>query len=179
MKRAVVILACLGIGIAVFFLVRQSAPESARQQSPAAPGGQQTTAVTPPPGDGPSPSVSQAELASRGSPLAGQLNAPDAPPDQDVVVLRDLIRQYLSALQRRPGPPIGDDADLVRALSGRNPLKLTVIPGNHPAINAEGRLLDRWGTPYLIHARSSQSYEVRSAGPDKRLFTADDFVAPP
>jgi hypothetical protein len=125
------------------------------------------------------PGVSQAELAKRGSPLAGELNSPDTAPQRDVQILHDLMNQYLTALQRRAGPPVGDDADLVRALTGRNPLKLTVIPPNHPAISKEGRLLDRWGTPYHVHALSSQSFEFRSAGPDRKLYTADDLIATP
>lgn len=115
-----------------------------------------------------------AGTSAAGSPLAAELHVgPD--PAEDVRILHGLIRQYLTALQRRAGPPIGDDADLVRALTGRNPLRMIVIPPGHPAISAEGRLLDRWGTPYHIHARSSASYEVRSAGADRRLFTADDL----
>jgi hypothetical protein len=65
----------------------------------------------------------------------------------------------------------------VRALTGRNPLRLIVLPPGHPAISAEGRLLDRWGMPYHIHSRSSTSYEVRSAGADRQLFTADDLIS--
>ncbi|HYF35266.1 MAG TPA: hypothetical protein VD994_08270 [Prosthecobacter sp.] len=122
--------------------------------------------------------ASQTEAARRGSPVAAKLNAPESSPEQDLVILRDLTSQYLTALQRRAGPPIGDDADLVRALTGRNPLRLTVIPPDHPAITPEGRLLDRWGTPYHVHARSAQSFEFRSAGPDRKLFTTDDLVLP-
>lgn len=177
MKRAAVVLVLLGIGAAVFLFLSQPVLES--------PSGRRTATPTPIPSKADSapqddpPQVPQAELARRGSPLAAQLNAPDTSPAQDVVILHDLIRQYVTALQRRAGPPIGDDADLVRALTGRNPLKLTVIPGDHPAISSAGRLLDRWGTPYHIHARSSQSFDIRSAGPDRKLFTSDDFTAAP
>ena len=177
MKRAALFLLLLvAAGGLLMLLVRQPRPSTLEAEprattataTPKAPAGTEEAA----------PAMSQAEAARQGSPLAARLNAPETPPAQDVVILRDLVSQYVTALQRRAGPPIGDDADLARALTGRNPLKLAVIPGDHPAISAEGRLLDRWGTPYHIHARSSQSFEFRSAGPDKRLFTGDDLVSP-
>lgn len=123
-------------------------------------------------------SISQVEQARTGSPLATELNAPNGSAAQDVDILRQLIGQYLTALQRKPGPPIGDDHDLVHVLTGHNPLHLTVIPATHPAISPQGRLLDRFGTPYLVHPVSSHNYQIRSAGPDRKLFTLDDVVAP-
>lgn len=116
---------------------------------------------------------------ARGSPLAAKLNAPGSDAQQDVETLLELLRQYLRPLHQRRGPPIGDDIDLVRVLLGRNPLKLVVLPANHPAISPDGHLRDRWGTPYFIHPRGYGEFEIRSAGPDRKLFTADDAVANP
>lgn len=136
-----------------------------------------TPASSSPQTDAPAPK-SQAEQARAGSPLAAKLNAPEGSAAQDVEIVRQLIHQYLTALQRNAGPPIGDDRDLVRVLTGRNPLHLTVIPATNPAISPQGRLLDRFGTPFLIHPLSSRSFQVRSAGPDRKLFTPDDVVIP-
>ena len=36
--------------------------------------------------------------------------------------------------------------------------------------------VDPWGTPYFFHQLSSTEMEIRSAGPDKRLWTDDDVV---
>jgi hypothetical protein len=127
----------------------------------------------------PSPSASSIKPRANSSPLAAQLNAPDGNAQQDVETLLELTRQYLHPMHRRAGPPIGDDIDLARVLTGRNPLKLVVIPPGHSALSADGHLRDRWGTPYFIHARASDAFEIRSAGPDKKLFTSDDAVANP
>lgn len=121
-------------------------------------------------------SLTQADLARRGSPLAAELNAPDQDAEKDVLVLQQLIGQYLTALQGKPGRPIGDNMDLTRALTGNNRLKMVAIPPGHPALGTGGRLLDRWGTPYHLHPVGGGLFSVRSAGPDRRLFTADDVV---
>ena len=117
------------------------------------------------------------DSSSEGSPLADELNSPNHPAEEDVEIVRQLIGQYLTAMQRRPGPPIGDDRDLVRVLTGKNPLRAVVISPTHRAIDREGRLLDRWGTPYHLHPLDATAISVRSAGPDRRLFTPDDLVA--
>ncbi len=114
-----------------------------------------------------------------GSPLAAELNAPGGRPERDVQVLHEILRQYLRLLHSRVGLPIGNDTDLLRALTGRNPMKLVFLPPTHPAVGADARLRDRWGTPYFIHPRGNAAFEIRSAGPDHRLFTDDDLVANP
>jgi len=147
---------------------------------PRGPASESRAAVTlpdssPAPADSRPPS--QAEIAQSGSPLAEDLGAPGRTAADDVETVRQIFGQYTTALQRRSGPPIGDNHDLVRVLSGANPLRLAALPPGHPLIDVEGRLLDRWGTPYHIHPLGATIISVRSAGPDRRLFTVDDLVA--
>lgn len=115
--------------------------------------------------------------ASTGTPLAAELHLPDRTAQQDVDILRQIIQQYFEAIQNRPGPPIGDDSDLARALQGRNPLRLIVVPATHPIFSTDGRMRDRFGTPYHLHPRSRHGIDIRSAGPDRKLFTEDDVVS--
>ncbi len=112
-------------------------------------------------------------------PLTQRLNHPQVPAAQDVQTVFSICDSYFTMLKAHEGPPIRDDADLVKALSGKNPTKLIFLPADHPAISPQGRLLDRWGTPYFIHQRKSRFFEIRSAGPDQKMFTPDDFLAPP
>jgi hypothetical protein len=123
--------------------------------------------------------LSREEALKQGSPLAQKLNAPGFTAQQDVEHLLEMIRQYERAMKQRRAHPIGNDMDLARVLSGKNALKITVIPPGHLALSADGHLLDRWGSPYFIHPRGQGAYEVRSAGPDKKRFTQDDAVANP
>ncbi len=133
--------------------------------------------ATPAPSAEPSPAPNLRRPG--GSPLAAQLNLPSNPPQRDVDVLHSLLREYLHRLHHRQGLPIGDDIDLGRALSGYNPMKLVVLPRSNPSLSADGHLRDRWGTPYFIHAQGGNAFEIRSAGPDRKMFTSDDLIAQP
>jgi hypothetical protein len=64
-------------------------------------------------------------------------------------------------------------------LGGQNPMKYATLPANHPAFSPDGRLRDRWGTPYFVHPVAPGSFEIRSAGPDRKMFTSDDLIADP
>jgi hypothetical protein len=43
-------------------------------------------------------------------------------------------------------------------------------------LNDKGELVDRWGTPYFFHQLSRDHMEIRSAGPDKVMWTQDDPI---
>lgn len=111
------------------------------------------------------------------SPLADELWSPRFDAAHDVVVLHRLIGQFTTTLRLSERPPLGDNADLAAALTGSNRRRLVVIPPGHPALR-DGLLLDRWGTPFHLHARSADVIDVRSAGPDRVLFTTDDLTSP-
>ena len=70
--------------------------------------------------------------------------------------------------------PIGSNAEITAALLGNNlkQIKLEVPAGSH--MNGEGQMCDRWGTPYFFHQVSKTEMEIRSAGPDRRMWTGDD-----
>lgn len=109
------------------------------------------------------------------SPLADKLNAPDSDGPRDIAIVRNLFTHYR---ERYGGVPTGEDnATFVNALTGNNPQRLAFLERHHPAINVRGELLDRWGTPFVFHLQSRDQIEVRSAGPDRELYTADDLVS--
>jgi hypothetical protein len=93
---------------------------------------------------------------------------------QDVSVVMNLFAQYRKRFQ---GYPVGEDnATFVNALTGNNPGRLAFIGRDHPAIDAQGRLLDRWGEPFFFHLLGKDELEIRSAGPDRKLYTEDDLL---
>lgn len=108
------------------------------------------------------------------SPLADDLHAANTDGRRDVAIVFNLFAHYR---ERFGGFPTGEDnAAFVNALTGNNPLRLAFIDRTHPAINARGELVDRWGKAFVFHLESRDRIDVRSAGPDGELYTADDFV---
>jgi hypothetical protein len=116
------------------------------------------------------------EVIQGGHPLAAGLNAREGTPQRDLEILREVLLAFTTTLKAQNLPPLGDNIDVTAALTGKNPRNLVVLPANHPSIDSKGRLLDRWGTPYHFHARSADTFDLRSAGPDKLLFTPDDVT---
>jgi hypothetical protein len=110
------------------------------------------------------------------SPLADELHAERFDAAHDLVVLRGLIGQLTTTLRPAERPPLGDNADISAALTGKNRRRVVFVPAGHPAIRG-GLLVDRWGTPYHFHARAADAIDTRSAGPDRVLFTGDDIVS--
>jgi hypothetical protein len=108
-------------------------------------------------------------------PLANQLGAPGTPPEKESRIVLDVLNAY----RRTFGTyPTGEsNRQIVNALLGTNAQNLPFIPLDHPRLNARGEITDAWGTPFFFHINSRDSIEVRSAGPDRALFTADDIVA--
>ncbi len=78
--------------------------------------------------------------------------------------------------QRFGGNPVGTNAEIVKELNGGNAQKARYLPQEQMRLNDQGELIDPFGTPYFFHQLSSSEMEVRSAGPDKTLWTADDIA---
>jgi len=45
----------------------------------------------------------------------------------------------------------------------------------HPCFNEQGQLIDRWATPLFFHVRDTSRIDIRSAGPDQKMWTPDDL----
>jgi hypothetical protein len=119
------------------------------------------------------PVVSTA-LPTERSPLADKLHDANQTGMEDLKVVMNLFAHYR---ERFGGFPTGEDnASIVNALTGNNPSQMAFIERDHRAIDAQGQLLDRWGTPLFFHLIASDALEIRSAGPDNSLYTADDLV---
>jgi hypothetical protein len=108
---------------------------------------------------------------------ADSLHSDEHGPQRDLEVVAEFLETYARATG---GQPIGDNADITAAISGTQypGQKGRVFPQNHRAVK-NGKLVDRWGEPLWFHPNSGNSMEIRSAGPDKQLFTPDDVIVNP
>lgn len=112
------------------------------------------------------------------SALASGLNAPTGTIERDLLIVDSVLEAFRTNFPG-DGNPVGENHEITAALAGRNSHGLQLIPRRHPAINNRGELVDRWGTPFFFHQMSGDTMEIRSAGPDKVLHTADDAVLAP
>jgi hypothetical protein len=103
-----------------------------------------------------------------------QLHDPSADPQEDLHIIEGLLEFYRRIYTENP--VAGLNEEVVDALRGKNSKHVALIPADHPAINDQGQLIDRWGTPYIFHALSGKHMQIASAGPDKKIGTADDNV---
>ena len=170
---AATIAALLLLGIVLWRPWEEIAPPTPAEPAPA------TAKATP------APPVREVSIEPAVTPVA-----PPAPPPpgndlskltpEEIQRVRDAVdqveltlRDYAVALG---GNPVGTNAEITAALLGDNlkQIKLDLPAGS--TVNATGELCDPWGTAWFFHQLSAKKMELRSAGPDRKLYTEDDFV---
>src|SRR5262245_31332095 len=101
--------------------------------------------------------------------------SPDRPPENDLTLMSRLMENSLLLLKSAGNRPLSANEDWANLLRGQNAAHERFLPDSHIALNQNGQLIDRWGTPLFFHAVGGGRYEIRSAGPDKKLWTDDDI----
>ena len=80
--------------------------------------------------------------------------------------MRRAIRNYGA---RFGGNPVGTNPEITSQLAGNNPKHINFLNAEAGMrVNANGELIDPWGTPYFFHQLSGTDMEIHSgrAGPD-------------
>ncbi|MDQ2868178.1 MAG: hypothetical protein M3R59_07195 [Verrucomicrobiota bacterium] len=90
--------------------------------------------------------------------------------DTHMLGVKMALRDYRAAIGENP---VGTNSEITAALLGRNARGATFTAESFPR-DGEGNLLDRWDHPYFFHQLSRSQMEIRSAGPDGVMWTADD-----
>jgi hypothetical protein len=117
--------------------------------------------------------------ATPAKPLPYIIGSADAPPTNfpPQIVVENMRRAIINYGSTFSGNPVGSNPEIAAALNGENPKQIKFIdPENGLRINGKGELVDSWGTPFFFHQLSATDTEVRSAGPDKIMWTPDDLV---
>jgi hypothetical protein len=123
----------------------------------------QDTFVAPPPSNG-----------YIGSSILKDYAAPNRPIADDLTDLSHVLKNFALLVKGVSPIPLGANEEIALALLGKNRAKLAFLPKDSQALNAQGQLIDRWGTPLWFHASTREHIDIRSAGPDKKLWTDDD-----
>jgi hypothetical protein len=105
-----------------------------------------------------------------------QVNARTEKFNDDVDNLFYALQQYK---ERVGSYPVGNNAEVAKALMGGNPKSLIILVGRKQNVNTKGEFIDPWGTPLRIYF-SGEGVLVRSAGPNKRfddstVLNSDDY----
>jgi hypothetical protein len=135
--------------------------------------------ISPPPSTTRSSPPPQASSPTAAESLLEAYADPATEPIDDLRKLHRVVTGYFSVVKDSAKNPIGGNADLAAALRGENPNRETFLPDDHPVFSADGLLLDRWGSPLIVHPEAWRELELRSAGPDKTPYTADDLILLP
>lgn len=102
--------------------------------------------------------------------------SPSSPPPPETVLqnVQRAIHQYSEAFG---GNPVGTNPEITSLLNGENSKHMKFITAEAGmSINADGAMVDSWGTPLFFHQISGSEMEIHSAGPDKVMWTSDDLV---
>jgi hypothetical protein len=117
-------------------------------------------------------------MRAPGAAAAAHQSNPGAPIDRaHAMVELEKVRRMVASYHTLMGQnPVGTNAEIMKALMGGNPHQAMLGPPPGQSLNANGELLDPWGTPYFFHQLSGDDMEIHSAGPDRRMGTADDLI---
>ncbi len=64
--------------------------------------------------------------------------------------------------------PVGSNAEIARALKGKNPKNVIIVVGRQIPMNEKGEFVDPWGSAFRVYF-SDTGVLIRSAGPNKRF----------
>jgi len=119
------------------------------------------------------PSIPKTPLP--GEKILERYGDPSTSPQDDMMWLARALDNF-ALLVKGPQPlPHGANEEIALALQGKNSVQMRYLPQDHPAFNAAGQIIDRWGTPLFFHSNAHDRMEIRSAGPDKVMWTEDDL----
>lgn len=96
-------------------------------------------------------------------------------PEDDLQAMAHVLSN-LQLLVKGDAPfRMGANEEFAAALMGQNAAKEVFLKAPHACLNEKGQLVDRWGSPLFFHVRDRSRIDIRSAGPDRVMWTADDL----
>jgi hypothetical protein len=97
-------------------------------------------------------------------------------PKEDLQWVQRLLNNALIVVKRADTRHYATNEDLANFLRGANPDQQVIVSSNSPIFGTDGRVVDRWGSPLIVHPIKSDRLELRSAGPDRKPWTDDDII---
>lgn len=104
--------------------------------------------------------------------------SPDSSNAQDHNSMVRFLDSVFLLVKTRDTADYATNEDLALFLLGQNSNQTPFIKKNTAALNEHNQVIDRWGTPIIIHPVSRKLLEIRFAGPDLTPYTEDDLIWP-
>ena len=124
----------------------------------------------------PAPPAPSAGRRAPGDAMLADYANPALSPQNDLSLIAHSITSFLIVAKQATERPLSANEEWSAALLGKRPGSEPWISPHSPALDHQGRLIDRWGTPLFFHALGGKRWEIRSAGPDHQLWTGDDLI---
>lgn len=178
MKRVVIVLVLVLLFVLVIFVSHRSPPQSAINPTNSVaesdrPSEIRVTEI--PSAAQPSSTSSNHSPSLLGETILRDYAKTNLPPQNDLTLMSHLMDNSRLLLKSAADRPLSANEDWADFLRGKNPARERFLPDQHIAFNSKGQLVDRWGTPLFFHAVGGGRFEIRSAGPDRKLWTDDDI----
>lgn len=167
MKRAAIVLVLLfflGAGIWILFRTRDATPAASSNETLAT----NVSVIA-------EPAAITGTSSLLGETILRSYADTNLPPENDLTLMARLLENSLLLLKSAANRPLSANEDWADLLRGKNAAQERFLSDQSIALNERGQLVDRWRTPLFFHAAGSGRYEIRSAGPDKTMWTADDL----
>lgn len=110
-----------------------------------------------------------------GNQILASYGDPSAKPEEDLTLMHRALGNFTLLVKGANPLPLGANEEIAAALMGKNARKMVFLQAPTPALNEAQQLIDRWGTPLYFHAQAKDRIEIRSAGPDKIMWSEDDL----
>ena len=101
--------------------------------------------------------------------------SPSTRPEDDLQAMAHVFSNLLLLVKGDAPFRMGANEEFAAALMGKNAAKEVFLMAPHVCLNGKGQLVDRWGMPLFFHVRDAGRIDLRSAGPDGVMWTADDL----
>jgi len=123
---------------------------------------------------GSTPAIGAAVRPPAPNPTAPVMEVSSLPPLTVLDNARVVMKNYGATFGENP---VGTNPEITEALMGKNPKGITfVTAASGLRVNANGEMVDAYGTPFFFHQLSGREMEIRSAGQDRKMWTPDDLI---
>lgn len=96
--------------------------------------------------------------------------------EQDITLFRNYLSNVFILVKQRDPRHYSTNQDLAEFLLGKRGQQEAYLSSATPVLSSNNELIDRHGSPLIIHPLSRDQIEIRSAGPDKIPYNEDDVV---